>query len=161
MARKKYHKDSWQWQRIQEILDDYWATEPDEFMVEVILNFRKVNGEMQHKHIHWVNPKYALKRNPEALTEERIKKALPTMAEMDYWLACPHCGERLTDMPWIIRGEPANYGGGISGMWTEHLEAELRDWEKEKKLFEDFEAQYVARGGRKWLDGKNERGEEQ
>ena len=44
---KKYWKDTWQYQRILEILEDYWLTEPDEKFVCVDLYFEHKNGMHQ------------------------------------------------------------------------------------------------------------------
>ena len=55
---KKYWKDTWQYQRILEILEDYWLTEPDEKFVCVDLYFEKANGEYQHKTIKWYHPAF-------------------------------------------------------------------------------------------------------
>ena len=52
---KRYWKDSIQYKRILEILDDYWLTEPDEDYVRVELFFKKGN-ESQSKCITWRNP---------------------------------------------------------------------------------------------------------
>ena len=134
MGRKKYHKDSWAWNRIQEILNDYWADEPDEFKVEVEMRFRKVNGETQYKHIHWVNPKYA-----DHSGKGSGLKLVP-ISEMSKWLACPHCGERLTDMPWLIAHEPDGYDGDKYDTMLEHRRER---YETAHPMFEDFEKQYV------------------
>lgn len=55
---KKYWKNEYEYQRILEVLDDYWLTEPDELAVEVRLEFLKANGERQTKVIRWMNPNY-------------------------------------------------------------------------------------------------------
>ena len=49
-------KNSPEYQRILEILSDYWLTEPDELKVRVTMDFVKANGEAQSKCITWVNP---------------------------------------------------------------------------------------------------------
>jgi len=53
-------RDKWrtapEYQRILEILSDYWLTEPDELKVRVTMDFVKANGETQSKCITWVNP---------------------------------------------------------------------------------------------------------
>lgn len=46
-----------EYQRIIEILDDYWISEPDEKEVRVTMMFTKNNGEHQEKCIVWHNPK--------------------------------------------------------------------------------------------------------
>lgn len=55
---KKYWENEYEYQRILEVLDDYWLTEPDELAVEVRLEFLKANGERQTKVIRWINPNY-------------------------------------------------------------------------------------------------------
>ncbi len=55
---KKFWESEYAYQRILEILDDYWLTEPDEFRVRVQLDFIKANGETQQKCITWQNPDY-------------------------------------------------------------------------------------------------------
>lgn len=48
---------SWQYQRILEILNDYWLDEPEETYVEVAMYFEKRRGkETQTKHIRWGYP---------------------------------------------------------------------------------------------------------
>ncbi len=54
---KKYFKDSYEYKRILEILDDYWLTEPDEKSVEVRMHFEHSDGQQQDKFISWENPK--------------------------------------------------------------------------------------------------------
>ena len=49
-------KDTPEYQRILEILSDYWLSEPDELKVCVTMEFMKKNGETQAKCITWVNP---------------------------------------------------------------------------------------------------------
>ena len=81
MGKKKEKlpwSDSWQCQRIQEILKDYWLSEPDELYVGVDMTFLKANGEWQKKHIVWFNPNYKRKRDPgesifSTITAEDIK----------------------------------------------------------------------------------------
>ena len=46
-----------EYQRIQEILEDYWLTEPDEAEVTVCMTFRHCDGSIQNKRIVWKNPK--------------------------------------------------------------------------------------------------------
>lgn len=52
---RKARKQSPQYIRILEILDDYWLSEPDEEMVEVKMYFRKADGQEQAKRIVWRN----------------------------------------------------------------------------------------------------------
>lgn len=58
MANMRHWKNEYAYQRILEILDNYWITEPDETEVVVDMHFLKANGETQDKHIVWRNPKY-------------------------------------------------------------------------------------------------------
>lgn len=51
-------KKSYPYKRIQEILDDYWLSEPDELKVRVRMDFIKADGQTQSKCITWVNPNY-------------------------------------------------------------------------------------------------------
>lgn len=55
---KRYWKDTWQYQRILEILDDYWQTEKDEKFVCVTMYFEHADGQYQEKQIIWENPNY-------------------------------------------------------------------------------------------------------
>lgn len=57
----RYYKDSWQYKRLMQILDDYWLTVPDEKRVEIRITFLKADGQTQEKTIIWNNPKYAQK----------------------------------------------------------------------------------------------------
>lgn len=52
---QKYWKDTVQYQRILEVLEDYWLTEKDEDKVVITMEFYK-GKEEQHKQITWVNP---------------------------------------------------------------------------------------------------------
>ncbi len=54
-GRKKWWRDTYEYQRILEILDDYWLSERDEAFVQVNMAFIKENGETQVKHIYWKN----------------------------------------------------------------------------------------------------------
>lgn len=51
-------RNSIQYQRIIEILEDYWLNEPNELKVRVTMDFIKATGEEQHKCITWINPDY-------------------------------------------------------------------------------------------------------
>lgn len=51
-------KATYQYQRILDILEDYWLTEPDEEYVKVDMYFRKKNGEEQGKTIIWTSEEY-------------------------------------------------------------------------------------------------------
>ena len=54
----RHWKNEYEYQRILEVLEDYWVTEPEEKEVVVDMHFRKANGECQDKHIIWRNPNY-------------------------------------------------------------------------------------------------------
>lgn len=54
MTRK--WQNTWQYQRIIEVLHDYWLTCPDEQFVEVKMYFRNEKGEEQTKDIVWTRP---------------------------------------------------------------------------------------------------------
>lgn len=56
MPEKRYWEDSYTYQRLMEILDDYWLTVEDEQTVEIDLYFKKETGETQMKHLRWTNP---------------------------------------------------------------------------------------------------------
>lgn len=49
---KKYWKNTMEYRRILEILDDYWLTEPEEDLVRIDMHFEKGN-ETQDKLIIW------------------------------------------------------------------------------------------------------------
>lgn len=53
-------KKTYEYKRIQEILEDYWLSEPEELKVRVRLDFIKSNGETQSKCIVWRNPNIPL-----------------------------------------------------------------------------------------------------
>ena len=72
---KRYWENEWQYQRILEILDDYWITEKDEARVMCEMHFLKSNGEFQKKQLIWVNP------NLNKCTSEDSNIELPTMDE--------------------------------------------------------------------------------
>lgn len=61
-------ESSKEYQRIQEILEDYWLTEPDEAEVTVCMTFRHSDGSVQNKRIIWKNPK---------LTKQQARKVVP------------------------------------------------------------------------------------
>lgn len=52
---KRERKNTSEYQRILEILDDYWLSEQDEYSVDVDMHFVHGNGEEQFKHIRWIN----------------------------------------------------------------------------------------------------------
>lgn len=55
---KKYWKDTYDYRRILEILNDYWLEEEDEEEVIVTMHFKHHNCEEQEKQIVWRNQKY-------------------------------------------------------------------------------------------------------
>ena len=55
MSRKNWKKCS-KFQRLMEILDDYWLSEPDEAYVSIDMEFLKSDGQYQQKRIVWWNP---------------------------------------------------------------------------------------------------------
>ena len=55
-GRKQFWKDTYEYQRVVQVLHDYWLTEPEEARVEVEMRFWKNNGETQEKRIVWVRP---------------------------------------------------------------------------------------------------------
>lgn len=55
---ERYWKNEWQYQRILEILDDYWITQKDEILVNVEMQFFNKDGQFQRKCISW-RPKEA------------------------------------------------------------------------------------------------------
>ena len=52
----KTWKNSIEYQRILEILHDYWLSEPDEKLVTVSMYFEHADGQTQEKQITWRNP---------------------------------------------------------------------------------------------------------
>ena len=60
-GRKKWWKDTWQYQRLLEILDDYWLSEQTEAMVVVQMAFVREDGATQEKIIRWRNRNSMLK----------------------------------------------------------------------------------------------------
>lgn len=62
-------EDSPQYQRILEILTDYWTSEPDEAYVEVDMKFVHANGKWQSKTICWFNPNMERKKIREVIPE--------------------------------------------------------------------------------------------
>lgn len=57
----KEKKECPEYQRILEILEDYWLTEPTEEYVRIEMYFRKADGQEQEKRIVWRSPKYSQK----------------------------------------------------------------------------------------------------
>lgn len=52
---KKCWKNTPEYKRILEILDDYWLTEPEEEEVHVTMYFKKKDGQTQEKRVCWIN----------------------------------------------------------------------------------------------------------
>jgi len=53
---KKYWKDTFVYQRLLEVLSDYWLEQPDEASVVIDVQFLHRSGEYQAKHLVWDNP---------------------------------------------------------------------------------------------------------
>lgn len=51
-------RHSYEYQRILDILEDYWLSEPDEEKVMVWMYFRKSDGQEQAKRIVWTSDEY-------------------------------------------------------------------------------------------------------
>lgn len=69
-------KATWQYQRILEILADYWLMEPEEEYVRVDMYFRKSNGEEQEKCIEWY-------KNPESAPGPELIRAKDLFDDME------------------------------------------------------------------------------
>ena len=52
-TKKSNWKQSREYKRILEILDDYWLSQPEEEKVVIEMYFKHQNGEEQHKTILW------------------------------------------------------------------------------------------------------------
>lgn len=55
-------KESTEYQRVLEILNDYWIDEPEERQVTVCMTFRHCDGSVQNKRITWTNPAFRKKQ---------------------------------------------------------------------------------------------------
>ena len=55
MTTSKWKK-TYQYQRLMQILEDYWLSEPDEAYVCVDMEFMKSDGQYQAKYVQWFNP---------------------------------------------------------------------------------------------------------
>lgn len=60
-----------EYQRIMEILEDYWLSCPHEARVTVCMTFVKADGQTQSKRIVWNNPRF---RKQETRKLRTIKK---------------------------------------------------------------------------------------
>lgn len=49
-------KNSYEYKRVLEILDDYWLSEPEEVSVRIEMHFEHADGLKQDKVIEWHNP---------------------------------------------------------------------------------------------------------
>jgi len=78
-------KKSPQYQRIIEILKDYWLEEPDELKVRVQMDFIKANGEKQSKCICWENPNYTRPRSLEIVALSDMDDAYFKRKEAEFW----------------------------------------------------------------------------
>ncbi len=62
-------ESTWQFQRILEVLHEYWLSCPDEAFVEVKMYFRNKDGEEQTKDIVWTSPYLLPKQKAKSDTE--------------------------------------------------------------------------------------------
>jgi len=69
MAKSKW-ENTYHYQRLMQILEDYWLSEPDEAYVLVEMEFLKSDGQYQKKYIEWWNPKVDSKKTKAMLEEE-------------------------------------------------------------------------------------------
>lgn len=72
MSGKNWKKCS-QFQRLMEILDDYWLSEPDEAYVSIDMEFMKSDGQYQQKRIVWWNPNMDSEKTS-AMLKEKYRK---------------------------------------------------------------------------------------
>ena len=76
-------RTSSQYQRIMEILADYWLSEPEEQQVTVCMTFRHADGSTQNKRIVWTNPKYSKQTSHKKPTIKKLSEvSRPTCACM-------------------------------------------------------------------------------
>ncbi len=82
-------KNTAQYKRIIEILEDYWINEPDELKVRVSMDFVKANGETQCKCLTWVNPDYQYvgPNRPVAVQASDITEDYIAQKEREFWCA--------------------------------------------------------------------------
>lgn len=69
-----YWESSKEYQRIQEILEDYWLTEPDEAEVTVCMAFRHSDGSVQNKRIIWKNPRLSKRQAVKATPIKKLSE---------------------------------------------------------------------------------------
>ena len=75
MANKMLWANSAHYERIIEILEDYWLTQPDELAVVVSMDFIHADGQRQSKELVWHNPNYQYTGpipEPEPLSEIKM-----------------------------------------------------------------------------------------
>ena len=72
MSGKNWKKCS-AFQRLMEILDDYWLSEPDEAYVSIDMEFLKSDGQYQQKRIVWWNPNMDSEKTS-AMLKEKYRK---------------------------------------------------------------------------------------
>lgn len=85
---KYYWNKCYEYQRILEILKDYWLTEKDEFRVRVSMDFIKADGQTQSKDIRWENPNYTSSNHEESSGSIELKpiSASDLLKKTDYEL---------------------------------------------------------------------------
>lgn len=74
----------YEYTRILEILNDYWIDEPDEEYVEVLMHFKKHDGQEQRKVIRWKNPKFINKN----ASSKKLK-----LSDLSEECKCTWCGK--------------------------------------------------------------------
>ena len=72
MSKKKW-ENTGHYQRILQILEDYWLTEPEEAYVAVDMEFLKSDGQYQRKRVVWWNPNMDSKKTSVMLKERHRK----------------------------------------------------------------------------------------
>lgn len=65
---------SYEYQRIIEIMDDYWISQPDEKRVTVCMTFVKADGQTQSKRIIWRNPNIKSKQPHKAAPIKKLSE---------------------------------------------------------------------------------------
>lgn len=80
-------RESSEFLRIMEILEDYWTTQADELRVRVTMDFVKANGETQQKQIIWRNPNYEYIGPPRKyfVSLADMNKEYFEQKEADFW----------------------------------------------------------------------------
>lgn len=81
--KKNGKKNTWQYKRILEILDDYWIENEDTLEIHVEIQATHKNGSiMCDKHIHWFDESRLVPGNSFKNTEE-ILDAVRTLNEIN------------------------------------------------------------------------------